>query len=167
MGEGFTNVDQALSQWRLITRNVAADETVELAVRSGSMNPLMPVGSRILVRPIDGSRCRVGDIVVFRRSDRLVAHRLLVGWGRGPAGWFLQRGDGVSPLGCLRARRILGLVVAVIDTDGTRREFETPDARIDAVRRARRSLKRIALEAVKSPARKVKRWLLRGNTGSE
>ncbi len=167
LAEGFTNVDQALDQWRLMTGDLAPDETVMLTVRSGSMNPLMPVGSRIRVRPIDGARCRIGDVVVFRERNRLVAHRLLFGRGRRPGGWFLQRGDGVSPTGWLRAGRLLGLVTAEIGPDDKRRPLDTSDARIDATRQARRSLNRVVIEAIKSPARKVKRWLLRGNTDSE
>jgi len=129
------------------------------------MLPSMPVGSRIEVSAVTGNGCHVGDVVVFRRGDRLVAHRLLFGWATGPGGWFLQRGDGVSPAGFLRPRTILGRVLAVHGANGTVLELVGLEAEWQARGAARRSLARFVLSLLTAPARKAKRWLTRDTTG--
>ena len=157
---------EATGQWRLVKGDLGPDESVFLTVQSGSMLPQMPVGSRIEVGAMVGSAYRVGDIVVFRRGDRLVAHRLLFGWAVGPGAWFLQRGDGVSPVGLLRPRSILGQVRAVHGTGGTALGLVGFEAEWQARRAARRSLARFLLSLLVAPARKAKRWLTTDNTDS-
>ena len=158
--------DEATGQWRLVHGDLEPGESVFLTVQSGSMLPSMPVGSRIEVGVVAGNAYRVGDVVVFRRGDRLVAHRLLFGWTAGPGGWFLQRGDGVSPAGFLRPGAILGQVRAVHGTDGTVLGLMGIEAEWQARCAVRRSLARFVLSLLTAPARKAKRWLTRNNTGS-
>lgn len=160
-----SNLDRAVEQWRLLQRKLAPGETVRLTVRSGSMLPLLPVGAEIAVAAARGMDCRPGDIVIFRRGDRLVAHRLLFAWGRGARRWFLERGDGVSTAGIIRAGDVLGLVVEVIDPEGRRRCLEEPAETAAALGRARRNLVRLALCKAAAPMRKVARWFRRGSTG--
>jgi hypothetical protein len=145
-----TATDQATDQWRLLQGTLAPDETITLAVQSGSMLPLLPVGATIEIAPCAGNRCQRGEIVVFRQQRRLVAHRLLFGWGDGPGGWFLQRGDGTSPAGFIRPGAILGRVVAVTAADGVRHDLRTAAARDDGLRRARGSLARLARDTLKA-----------------
>jgi hypothetical protein len=136
-------IEEAADQLRLVQRRLLPGETIWLTVRSGSMVPWMPVGARIEVAAVAGSRCEVGDVFVFERRGRLVAHRLLMGWGSGPLALFLQRGDGVSPAGLVRADAILGRVVAVRMPEG---DPVRMDGREDAWRArlaARRSLRRL------------------------
>lgn len=148
--------DQAADQWRLLQGKLAPGETVRLPVRSGSMVPCLPVGAEIEIAAAAGEDCRVGDIVVFRRGDRLIAHRLLFGWGHQPGGRFLERGDGVSALGVLRARDILGLAVAVHHPDGRQQRLDTPAALVEGLRQARRSLARWARDCLTAPLRKAR-----------
>ena len=162
--------DQAADQLRLLRGDLAPGQTVRLTMRSGSMLPLLPVGSQLEIAAVPGEACAVGDVVVFRRGDRLVAHRLLLGWGHAPGGWFLERGDGTSPVGFLRPGSILGRVTAVQLPDGEQRRLDDPQARLAGLSEARRSLARFLLRflisGVRSPLRKARRWLQRGNTGS-
>lgn len=131
------------TQWQLVRRQLPPDQRVVLPMLSGSMAPLLPVGAEIEVAPVvDPSRIGVGDIVVFRRGERLVAHRLLLSWGLGPNRWFLERGDGVGSPGRVAARDILGLVVAVQDGDDHRTDLRTPRALRTARQSVRRSLRR-------------------------
>jgi len=130
----------AVTQWSLLKGTLAPGETAILTIQSGSMTPLMPVGARITIEPTSGDRCTVGDIVVFRQQSRLVAHRLLFGWGHEPGGWFLQRGDGVSPLGFVRARAILGKVITVEQPSGELVDLTTLEARMGGLHAARQSL---------------------------
>jgi signal peptidase len=48
-------------------------------VMSGSMEPAMPVGSVVLVRPVDAEAVAVGDIITFRQqgSPDFVTHRVV------------------------------------------------------------------------------------------
>jgi len=160
-------IDEAAGQYRLIHGNLAATETVWLTVQSGSMLPLMPVGARIEVAPVEGPRCRVGDVVVFPDGERLVAHRLVFGWGHAPGGWFLQRGDGFSPTGIVRPGSILGRVVAVRRSAADEVSLTGADQRWQARREARRSLVRFVHSLLVSPVRKVRRWRTRGTSDSE
>jgi hypothetical protein len=160
-----SRIDQATDQWRLLHRKLLPGERVRLTVRSGSMLPLLPIGAEIAVAATSGDRCRAGHVVVFRRGDLLVAHRLLYGWGRGACGWFLERGDGVSPIGFIRARSILGLVVEVMDPGGRRQRLDEPMVMSAGLRKARRNMARFLLEKMKAPARKAMRWFRHDSTG--
>jgi signal peptidase len=48
-------------------------------VMSGSMEPAMPVGSVVLIRPVDPEAVAVGDIITFRQQDSagFVTHRVM------------------------------------------------------------------------------------------
>lgn len=143
-----------VAQWSLMKGTLAPGETAVLTIQSGSMIPMLPVGARITIEPTSGDLCAVGDIVVFRQQSRLVAHRLLFGWGHEPGGWFLQRGDGVSPLGFVRARAILGKVIAVEPSQGKFLDLTTLEARIGGLHAARRSLSSYCRTMIKSMIRK-------------
>jgi hypothetical protein len=137
-----------IDQWRLVHRDLRPGEVIRLDVRSGSMSPVLPVGAVVDVASVPGGQCEVGDIVVFQRGERLVAHRLIFGWGHEPGAWFLERGDGVSPAGLIRAGSILGRVVSVQMPDHPPQPLVGPAVLADARRRARRSLARFVLGLV-------------------
>jgi signal peptidase I len=67
-----------------------------LVVRSGSMSPTIPTGSVAFYRPVQASRVKVGDVIVFSepgRPDTKVTHRV-VSVGNGPTGrYFETKGD--------------------------------------------------------------------------
>ncbi len=63
-------------------------------VTSNSMYPMIKEGDRILVEKVSPKSVRFGDIIVFRRSRKLVIHRIL---GRRTIRGrlhFLEKGDG-------------------------------------------------------------------------
>ena len=65
------------------------------SVQSGSMSPTYPVGSLLVIAPIDASRVEVGMPIVFEDPDsfgRLVTHRV-VDRVPGTAASFLTQGD--------------------------------------------------------------------------
>ncbi len=161
MADAADRLDAAAAWWRLFHGRLAPDERVEMPMLSGSMAPILPVGSTLIIAGVRGDACRMGDVVVFREQDRLVAHRLLLGLPCGRARVFLQAGDGVSPLGWVAPGSILGLVVAVRDADQSTRDLRRPEARREGVRLARRRLRRLVTSPWSSPLRKAKAWLLR------
>jgi hypothetical protein len=155
-------LDQAAAQLRLVRGQVPPGEHVTLPLRSGSMLPSLPVGSSLVIRSQAGSRCAVGDVVVFKREGRLVAHRLLLAWGRG----YVERGDGVSSAGHVRADAILGRVVTVRRPDGRTLDLDTSAARRAGRRAAAASLLRWVRGGLLAPFRRLERWLTRGNSDS-
>ena len=167
MTERPAPLDQAADQLRLLRRQLAPGQQVMLEVRSGSMVPLMPVGARIAVEPVRGEDCQPGDIAVFPRQGRLIAHRVLLRIGAGPGSWFLERGDGVSPPGVVRAAQVVGRVVAVQGPAGAREDLATDAARWQARRTVRRSLVRAGREAARHAIRRLLRWPDRRSSDSD
>jgi hypothetical protein len=157
LADSADRLDAAANWWRLFHDRLASDERVELPMLTGSMAPNLPVGSTLIIASVRGETCRVGDVVVFRDGERLVAHRLLWGWPPGRPRRFLQAGDGISPLGWVAATAVLGIVVAIRDTDQTTRDLRLPRARREGVRLAQRRLRGMFL----TPLRKGKTWLFR------
>jgi len=161
LADAADRLDAAAAWWRLFHGRLAPDERVDMPMLSGSMAPVLPVGSTLIIAGAHGEVCRVGDVVVFRDDDRLVAHRLLWGWPPGRARAFLQAGDGVSPVGWISTRAVLGLVVAVRGPDQSTRDLRSPEARREGCRLARRRLRRLVTAPWLGPLRKGKAWLLR------
>lgn len=65
-----------------------------LVVRSGSMEPTIATGSMILVKRIDASEIRVGDVLAVERADRTrVTHRVVAVELRGGAAELTMKGD--------------------------------------------------------------------------
>ena len=92
-----------------------AGHDLRFRARGTSMSPLVRDGDRVLVRPVDPSSVRVGDVVLCSsQPDRVVVHRV-VSRLAGPDGPHLTvQGDGLSrPDGSIPAGRIYGRVVAV------------------------------------------------------
>ncbi|MEZ4388876.1 MAG: S26 family signal peptidase [Candidatus Krumholzibacteriia bacterium] len=132
---------QRTAQWRLLQQDLAAGEQVTLPVISGSMMPLIPAGARITVQGLGPAEIpEVGEVVVFRDRDRLVAHRLLFFCPLPSPGWYLQRGDGASPAGVVGRARICGRVVAVSRPGDRDLDLTPAAARHQGRRAARRSL---------------------------
>ncbi|GGJ87076.1 hypothetical protein GCM10010123_15860 [Pilimelia anulata] len=67
-------------------------------VLSGSMSPTIDRNALVLARPVESTRVRVGDVVLFRRpdaaaADPLVMHRVVRLTDRGPERIMKTRGD--------------------------------------------------------------------------
>ena len=70
-------------------------------VRSGSMEPSIPTGSAVLVRPVPPEMLRVGDVITFERSEAglppvMVTHRIDEVVQPGPPVVFRTKGDANS-----------------------------------------------------------------------
>lgn len=68
-----------------------------LTVLSGSMEPGIPTGSVIGVKPVeDTASLQVGDVITFKAnasSDMLITHRIIEVQGEGNSLQFITRGD--------------------------------------------------------------------------
>jgi signal peptidase I len=81
-----------------------------LPLLSGSMAPTLLPGDLLTVRPLDGNRAHVGDIVVFRDDRKLVAHRLIFAFRLFSFALYLQKGDANRMPERIEPRRIVGRV---------------------------------------------------------
>ena len=55
------------------------------AITGGSMEPRIPLGAEVFVRPVRADRLRVGDVITFHKPDdvgELVTHRIVAIRGR-------------------------------------------------------------------------------------
>ena len=103
---------------------------LRLRVRGTSMEPALPAGCIIEARPVPAS-LHVGDIVLFHRSDDLVAHRLVA---HTAAGW-LTRGDAVAePDPPITEDQILAVVAVVRAPNAARRSSSLLRPRLRNVR---------------------------------
>ena len=68
----FTN--DLKTWWKAIFQN---QKQAWLTMQSGSMYPLMPTGSQILVKSIEYQQINVGDIVLYIEKNKFIAHRVL------------------------------------------------------------------------------------------
>jgi len=161
LADDADRLDAAAAWWRLFHGRLKPGEQVEMPMLTGSMLPLLPVGSMLIIAGVGNGEFQAGDVVVFRHKERLVAHRLLLGWPPGRARRFLQAGDGVSPLGWIPAGSILGMVVAVRHADQCTCDLRLPEARREGVQMARRRLRRWVFAPWQGPLRRGKAWLLR------
>lgn len=67
-----------------------------LTVLTGSMTPDIPVGSVVLIRPVDPQTLRVGDVATYQvspESRALVTHRVIDVRGSGAATEYVFKGD--------------------------------------------------------------------------
>lgn len=77
-----------------VTAMAARSGMQPLVVRSGSMEPTIATGSMILVKRIDASEIRTGDVLAVERSDHSrVTHRVVAVQPRGGAAELTMKGD--------------------------------------------------------------------------
>ena len=60
-------------------------------VVSGSMDPAIPVGSVLYVKPCDLTQVAEGDVIAYQDVDGVVAHRVV--YNRSSLGEFVTKGD--------------------------------------------------------------------------
>ncbi len=106
-----TERQKLLAAWWKLTGREDFPGTVSLPMLTGSMAPSIPVGSELAIVSAHRRSCGVGDVVIFLRSDRLVAHRLLLCLGTGPRALCYEKGDFNADGGWIRRTDVLGVVV--------------------------------------------------------
>jgi len=90
-----------------------------LPVLSGSMLPYLRPGGRVLVECLATGKCHLGDIIVFREADKLVAHRLLFRLRLGNRLYLYQKGDATGNGHWIREEQMVGVVTISLAADGT------------------------------------------------
>jgi signal peptidase I len=75
------------------------------AIAGGSMEPRIPLGAEVFVRPVRANRLRVGDVITFHKPDdvgELVTHRIVAIHG----GVLVTKGDANDAPDAWRVRAV-------------------------------------------------------------
>lgn len=136
--------EQILDAWLALSAPGADfPGTVSLPLLTGSMAPAIPVGARLLIASAQRRRFGPGDVVVFTRDGKLIAHRLLFALGTGGGGLYLEKGDWNPHAGLIRRRDVRGVVTGWYAPGGDGRSAV-------AVPRSRRAAALSVLRALKT-----------------
>lgn len=103
------------------TRVASMDGRSVLIIRGGSMEPALPLGSLVVVEPVDPRTLSVSDVVAFRAGPgTLVTHRITQVFGGASEPRFETRGDAnLTPDPVLAtASAIVGRVVVTVPLAG-------------------------------------------------
>jgi signal peptidase I len=99
---------------------------LRMATVGGRMLPAIRGGDIVIVRPAGVSDVTIGDVVVFRQADMLVAHRLVRKFGTNGAAVLVTKGDfRPRPDEPLSADKVLGKVIT-IERNGRTRNLTRP-----------------------------------------
>ena len=88
-------------------------------VISGSMEPAIPVGSAIYVKPVDASTIAVGDVVAYQYEGDVIAHRVTL--NSSATQELITKGDAneVEDFNPIPYREVIGRVEANVPIVGT------------------------------------------------
>lgn len=81
-----------------------------LNILSGSMMPLLQTSDKVLVHTVKPAEIRVGDIIVFKNSDKLIVHRVIRSYNSSS---FLQKGDNTTTAEIVSSKDVIGKVIAI------------------------------------------------------
>ena len=101
----------------MLDRGNASGRRFSLVLHGGSMLPFFKDGQKLTVDCGEGEPNRVGDVIVFERTGRLCAHRVVARFQRGGEPWYVEKGDNQLEWSRVPQREVLGKVVAA---DGCR-----------------------------------------------
>ena len=117
--QSYTNNNGNLEQEPKIAPNTIIDLWEDLyckkhkswlTVLSGSMMPLLQIGDKVLVQSVKPADIRVGDIIVFKNSDKFIVHRVIRNYNSSS---FLQKGDNTTTAEIVRSEHVIGRVIAI------------------------------------------------------
>lgn len=120
---------------------------VRLSVLSASMSPTLLPGDVLRVRPASGKELRSGDVAVFLRDGKVLAHRVILSLRFGLGFFILEMGDANGRAARLHPKAVIGMVEAA-ERDGRAVRFASRAG--GTGREARRMARRLLLRCLKS-----------------
>ena len=117
--QNYTNNNGNLEQEPKISPNTIIDLWEDLyskkhkswlSILSGSMMPLLQIGDKVLVHSVNPAEIRVGDIIVFKNSDKFIVHRVIRKYNSSS---FLQKGDNTTTAEIVISKYVIGRVIAI------------------------------------------------------
>jgi hypothetical protein len=106
-GEVSRHLGAIAELWRRGRREMS------MTVSGGSMQPLIRAGDRVLIRPLDHDKIRIGDVFAFFSGSRITVHRLLMKRQAGGSRWFCEKGDSLLHWAWIPDGRVIGRVETV------------------------------------------------------
>jgi signal peptidase I len=98
----------------LIDTELNAGDQIQFNVTSNSMQPIMQIGDSIVAEVVNASVIKPGDIIVIRRMEDFLTHRVILSTKEG----WLTKGDNnamMDPI--VKTDRLIGLVKEVHKND--------------------------------------------------
>jgi signal peptidase I len=93
-------------------------QSFDIPIHGQSMGSTLPDGALVRVSFEDGTNVAIGDVVIFREREQLVAHRVICRAAKRRL--LLTRGDArISPDVPVAFSRILGRVTGIVGSDGS------------------------------------------------
>jgi signal peptidase I len=110
----------ASSHHQIITDVIDSDLTIgdhiRFLVTSNSMQPILSIGDTIIVEIINGKQAHIGDILLFKRSNDFLAHRVI---SKTVGGWITKGDNNTLPDPPTNINEIVGRVKFVLGTQQT------------------------------------------------
>jgi signal peptidase I len=82
-------------------------------VISDSMQPAVRRGSRVLVERTEPDKIRFGDIIVFKKNNLLIVHRVIGKYNLAEKRFFVEKGDASLISSLVHSGDIIGRVTAI------------------------------------------------------
>ncbi len=153
---------ESFNSWvKLKYESPGSGEFVILPVISGSMLPSLIPGREIKIKCVISWReCQIGDIIVFKGTMGLTAHRLLLRFSIFGRCFLFQKGDSSNIGNWIKPEQVVGVVVETEDKCDNIIDLTTPEERLIAKKFANKQLiKDIRFRLLIIP-RWAKKWLL-------
>jgi len=87
-------------------------------VHGVSMHPFLKAGDCVHLCRVLPEHLQLGDLIAFRREDRLIVHRFAGRLRRGQVLWLRQKGDNLPGFSLIRPEDLVGRVALVVTPTG-------------------------------------------------
>ena len=94
----------------LIETELNVGDTIQFNVSSNSMQPILQIGDLIVAEVVNAVVIKPGDIIVIRRMDDFLTHRVI---SMTKDGWFTKGDNSTKMDPIVRTERLIGLVKEV------------------------------------------------------
>jgi signal peptidase I len=111
-----------------LEKKAVTENIIEIWKRTGKVSvikssgrcmvPLFDDGTPLMVKHVQPSEISIGDIAVFRSSDRTVAHRVIKIYHEGGRLYLLEKKDSGFEPGIISEDAVIGKVIGIQKVDG-------------------------------------------------
>jgi signal peptidase I len=98
--------------------SLKSHKDVYVRMKGNSMIPLIEIGDKIILEPIIASHIKPGEIIVFKKREDLIVHRIIDRYYLNGRYIFTHKGDNSSKTGILKEDDIIGKVKKIIAPTG-------------------------------------------------
>src|SRR5581483_7939029 len=126
MNTSVSPFELAPSVDELVNERLSLGTMLTMTVATQSMRPTLIPGDRIVLARVDPVNAQLGEIVVVKRGNAWVAHRLIE---RQKGGMFVTKGDNTLNADPAMSQERVQSVVHAIQRNGRMRELNSPRAR--------------------------------------